>query len=207
MAPAFGALPKIEVELIFLEALIQLGVIDDEPKVYDLVSTLHITRSRARNLIYERELRRSTTEVLDEKVRELLCNPLIQKNRQYLLEIDNPLVSDHLRDKVQKLGYITDGSFSPNIVKLGLDAISALIESYLSQDEQKQIQDIIISAGARIKRTQPLQEIIKYVLDVALSKSTDVINSDIGVKIINSIFKTGAKTLSRLVSELFKGDE
>lgn len=148
-SPAFGALPKNEIELIVLNVLERLGGIGKEPEVYELVSKLRVTRSRARNLIYDRELRKSTELDLDGKVKGLLKKPLIQKNGDlYTIEVENPLVSDHLRAKVQKLGYVSDGSFSPCIVKLGLDAISALIESYLSDEEKIKVKNALVAAGA-----------------------------------------------------------
>jgi len=148
-SPAFGALPKNEVELLVLEVLAKLGAIESEPEVYELVSKLRVTRSKARRLIYERELRRSSESDLDSKVKSLLKKPLVQKNGElYTLEVENPLVSDHLRARVQKLGFVSDGSFSPTIVKLGLDAISALVESYLSDKEKKQTRKVLIAAGA-----------------------------------------------------------
>lgn len=149
MAPTFGALPKNEVELIILNVLEKLKAIDDEPELYEFVSKLKVTRSKARGLIYARELRRSSEEELNEKVKNLLRKPLIQKNGElYVLEIENPLVSDHLRSKVQKLGYVSDGSFSPSIIKLGLDAITALIESYLSEKEKLDVKAALVRAGA-----------------------------------------------------------
>lgn len=149
MTPAFGALPKNEVELIVLNMLEQIKVFNKEPKLYELVSNLKVTRTKARGLLYDRELRRSSQKELDEKVKTLLKRPLVQRNGDlYVLEVENPLVSDHLRSKVQTLGYVSDGSFSPSIVKLGLDAITALIESYLSEQEKDDIQAALVAAGA-----------------------------------------------------------
>ena len=134
--PAFGSLPKNEIELKVLEMLVELTAIEKEPKEYELVSKLRITRSKARNLIYARELRRSNSQQLDEKVKNLLKKPIVQKKGDsFVMEVENPLVSDHLRAKVQGLGFYTDGSFSPSIIKLGGDAITALIESYLTKEE------------------------------------------------------------------------
>jgi hypothetical protein len=148
-SPAFGALPKNEVELIVLNVLEQIKAIDAEPEVYELVSKLRVTRSKARGLIYDRELRKSSSSDLDEKVKALLKRPLIQKNGElFVLEVENPLVSDHLRAKVQKLGYVSDGSFSPNIIKLGLDALSALTESYIAKSDHEAIKQVLVSAGA-----------------------------------------------------------
>lgn len=149
LTPAFAALPKNEVELLVLDALEQVGAISADPQLYELVSKLKVTRAKARRLIYDRELRHSSSADLDAKVKALLKRPLLQKQGElFVLEVENPLVSDHLRDKVQQLGYVSDGSFSPSLIKLGLEAITALIASLLSTDEQEQVRLALIAAGA-----------------------------------------------------------
>ena len=193
MSPAFGALPKNEVELIVLNVLEKLRAIDDEPKLYEFVSKLKITRSKARGLIYDRELRQSSVEELDEKVKNLLRKPLIQKNGDlYVLEVENPLVSDHLRSKVQKLGFVSDGSFSPSIIKLGLDAITALIESYLSDQEKIDVRAALVAAGAPdTSFTGVLKATLKRVAskvasdtgEALMEKASDFISPIIGASI------------------------
>lgn len=149
LTPAFAALPKNEVELLVLDALEQVGAISADPQLYELVSKLKVTRAKARRLIYDRELRHSSSADLDAKVKALLKRPLLQKQGElFVLEVENPLVSDHLRDKVQQLGYVSDGSFSPSLIKLGLEAITALIASLLSTSEQEQVRLALVAAGA-----------------------------------------------------------
>ena len=149
LTPAFAALPKNEVELLVLDALEQVGAISADPQLYELVSKLKVTRPKARRLIYDRELRHSSSADLDAKVKALLKRPLLQKQGElFVLEVENPLVSDHLRDKVQQLGYVSDGSFSPSLIKLGLEAISALIADLLSAAEQEQVRLALVAAGA-----------------------------------------------------------
>lgn len=149
LTPAFAALPKNEVELLVLDALEQVGAISADPQLYELVSKLKVTRPKARRLIYDRELRHSSSADLDAKVKALLKRPLLQKQGElFVLEVENPLVSDHLRDKVQQLGYVSDGSFSPSLIKLGLEAITALIASLLSTSEQEQVRLALVAAGA-----------------------------------------------------------
>ena len=149
LTPAFAALPKNEVELLVLDALEQVGAISADPQLYELVSKLKVTRAKARRLIYDRELRHSSSADLDAKVKALLKRPLLQKQGElFVLEVENPLVSDHLRDKVQQLGYVSDGSFSPSLIKLGLEAITALIADLLRADEQEQVRLALIAAGA-----------------------------------------------------------
>jgi hypothetical protein len=147
--PAFGSLPKGEIELLILDALQRIGAIAEAPGIYELVSKLRVTRAKARRLIYDQELRRSSIEDLDRRLRELLKRPLIQKNGDlFVLEVESPLLSDHLRARVQQLGHVTDGSFSPNLVKLGLDAMTALIGSLLTDADKEALRRALVRAGA-----------------------------------------------------------
>lgn len=178
--PAFGALPKSEIELLFLETLTEVGAISAEPSVYELVSNLRVTRTKARNLIYERELRRLSTTELDSRVRSLLKRPIIQKaGEQFVLEVENPLVSDHLRSKVQALGHVSDGSFSPSIVKLPLDAVVALIEHYIPKDQHDPVKDALIAAGAP-------DTSFKGVLKAVLKKVAGKVASDTGEALLDN---------------------
>ncbi|WP_411369186.1 hypothetical protein [Pseudidiomarina salilacus] len=205
MTPAFGALPKNEVELIVLNVLEKLNAIDEEPELYELVSKLKVTRSKARGLIYDRELRRSSEKELDEKVKALLKKPLVQKNGDlYVLEVENPLVSDHLRSKVQKLGYVSDGSFSPSIVKLGLDAVAALIESYLTEQERDDVKGALVAAGAP-------DISFKGVIKATFKKVAGKVASDTGEALmekasdfISPIIDAGVDLVAEKARELFE---
>ena len=117
--PAFGTLPKSEIDLVLLDAIIKSGYISSEPNGYELVSKLKITNTKAKKLIYERELRKYDLTQLDNKAKEVLSNPIIQKEGNlFLFEIDNPLLIDHVKNRLKILGHLSDGSFSSSIIKL-----------------------------------------------------------------------------------------
>ncbi len=204
-SPAFGALPKGEIELVVLNVLEQLGAIDSEPELYELVSKLKVTRTKARSLIYNRELRRSSDDELNQKVIKLLKRPLIQKDGDlYVLEVENPLVSDHLRSQVKKLGFVSDGSFSPSIVKLGLDAITALIESNLTAKEKTAIKKALIKAGAPDKS-------FRGVLKATLKKIAKKVASNTGEALMDQasdyltpIIDAGIERIKETAEELFE---
>jgi hypothetical protein len=147
--PVFGALPKAEVEQAMLEAMQNLGLISAEPAIYELVAKLRVTRAKARNLIYARELRRSSTPQLDARLKLLLRAPLLLRDGElFALEIENPLLADHLKARLQQLGHASDGSFSPSLVTLRLDAMAALLASCLDEAEQDKLRKLLIKAGA-----------------------------------------------------------
>lgn len=136
-SPAFGALPKVEVELLVLDILIDLGILKEDLDIYDLVSLLRVNRTKARSLIYDRELRRSTSASLDKKVIDLLKSLQIQKAGEvFIFEVEKPLVSDHIKSKLKMLGHVTGGSFSPSLIQLSLEAISALSEKILTPSQR-----------------------------------------------------------------------
>lgn len=203
--PVFGALPKSEIELLLLETLAEVGAISAEPGVYELVSKLRVTRTKARNLIYERELRRLSTTELDSRVRNLLKRPIIQKaGEQFVLEVENPLVSDHLRSKVQALGHVSDGSFSPSIVKLPLDAVVALIEYYIPEDQRAPVKTALIEAGAP-------DTSFKGVLKAVLKKVAGKVASDTGEALLDNaseyispIVDAALGDLTEKISDVFR---
>ncbi|MCM3565508.1 hypothetical protein [Hydrogenophaga intermedia] len=181
LSPAFGALPKLEVELLVLRLLTQVGAVDERPSVYELVSKLRITRAKARRLIYDQDLRSRTQADLDGDVRRLLRKPIIQKRGDlFVLEVENPLLSDHLRALLQRLGHVSDGSFSPSLVTLTLDAMVALIEEQLSETERSATLEALVKAGAPDKS-------LKGVLKSALKKLGEKIADDAGEAVADEV--------------------
>lgn len=82
-------------------------------------------------------------------MREVIKSPIIHKDGDFfVLEIDSPLIIDHLRSKVRSLGFPSDGSFSPSLVKLSLRAFSALLEDCIPQDKRDQVKKKLVEAGA-----------------------------------------------------------
>ena len=140
--PAFASLPKREIEILVFQMMQKLEIFDDTPELYDLVSSLHVTRSKARNLIYESNLRSQSREKLDSELLEIILKPIIMLNKKdctIMLEVANPLLIDHLKSKMKELGKATDGSFSPDIVTMPDSSFAALIESFIPADKKDEI--------------------------------------------------------------------
>lgn len=205
--PAFGALPKSEIELLVLRFLEKVRVIGSDPEVYELVSKLKVTRTKARNLIYERELRRLSPSQLDDRVKSLLKRPLIQKSgEQFVLEVENPLVSDHLRSRVQKLGYVSDGSFSPSIVKLPLDAIVALLDFYIEDAQQSEVKRSLVAAGAPDSSFKGVvKSVLKKIATRVASESGEAL-IDKASEYIGPIVDAVTEGLTEKISEIFPRD-
>ncbi len=205
LTPAFGALPKREVDLLVLELMERLGLVDRNPSLYSLVQGLRVTRSKARNLLYDRELRRLNVDDLDCRVLQALTRPLIQKQGDlFVLEIENPLVADHLRARLQNLGHATDGSFSASLVKLSGDAMAALIEDYMPPAKRERLRQALIRAGAP---DTSLTGVLKSVFRKLGGKLADEAGSELAGRAgdyLAPIVEGAAAAASKSVKELFQ---
>lgn len=158
--PAFGSLTKKEADLLMIDALEDLNYISYDPTLYEIETKLRITRYKARTLIYENELR--DPHDLDRRVKAALINPILQKDGEFFyLEVENPLVQDHLRAKLHELNFTADGTFSPSLIKLSLKALAALISHYMDKTEREKVRKELVAAGAP---DTSIQGVLKAVL-------------------------------------------
>ena len=149
-APAFGILPQREYELQLFQIMRETGVIDRRASLYQLMTELRVSRAKARNLIFELEIRETVDQgVLDAKVRDALSNPkgFAEDGKYLALGIENPVVQAHLKDRVRQLGHLTDASFDSTLVKITPRALAALTEELMDDDDRTAFRDAMIDAG------------------------------------------------------------
>ena len=73
-APAFGVLPKREVDLLVFRTLRDAGLIGGEAALYQVMADLRVSRSKARNLMFDLEIRQAQVGQLDDQVRSVIMN-------------------------------------------------------------------------------------------------------------------------------------
>lgn len=208
MTPSFGAMPKREIDLVVLEALVAIRYVSDTPTTYELISKLKVTRARARSLIYERELRRLKNSELDSLVIDAVTKAKTHKDGDlFVLEVENPYALDHLKYLVQKRGYAADGSFSASVVRLSLGAFSGLIEELLDENQKKVVKSALVAAGAPDKS-------LKGVLMGALKKAGSKVASEAGEEFagelggyVASLVSGGAKAIAEKYVEVLGHDK
>lgn len=207
--PAFGAMSKRDFDILLFMKLQKLAVIDKNPEIYGLVSSLRVTRSKARVLLYESKLRQSTAEDLKEELKEILINPIFLKDNDKIgIEIGNPFLIDYLRDKLKGLGYITDSSFSPELVKLSVDAFVALFESYLPTESKSALMNTLIEVGA--KADTSFNGVFKSVLKKLGTKLADKAGEGLAESIgdfLNPIITNSLDGAKSLFENIFKNEE
>ena len=209
--PALGALPKRELELLVLEALVMVGYLDSEPMVYDMVQRLRITKSKARSLLYDRELRRLDTSDLDEMAIEALKKPLLQSQGYAIaLEIENPYLADHIRNRVNSLGHVSDGSFSPSLIRLSASAAASLVNSYLSTGDRKKVTKALAKVGGQDKSVTGLMtKVIAGAASAVAGKAGEAaINS--GAEILGSLLEANEDKIKKFtdgIIDFVKGSD
>lgn len=182
LVPSYGSISKRDFDILLFIKLQKLGIFKKNPEIYEIVSELKVTRAKARNLLYESKLRQTSKSELDEELKEILKTPIFLKDNDKIgIEIDNPYLIDHLRDKLKQLNHITDGSFSPELVRLTTDAYVSLFESCLPEDSKEKIKQAFVDIGAKADTS------LKGVLKGALKKLGSKIADDAGGQLAGSI--------------------
>ncbi len=151
-SPSFGSMSKHDIDLLLFNAMVSLGILNETPAIYDVMKELKVTRSKARNLIYEYQLRKTESEEqLKEQLRAILKKPLLSSNSSNVcLEIDNPYLIDFVRNELKKLDYVSDGSFHVELIKISCEAFSALYERMMSDQDKKEIRKKLVELGVKL---------------------------------------------------------
>lgn len=150
LEPAFGALPKREIDLLFFRALTDAGLIARDAPVYQLMTDLRITRTKARNLLFDQEIRSPQMGglSLDEQVRKvILTDSYFKDGNHFVLEIESPVLQAHLREICRRAKVVTDASFNPSLVRMPVSGLAAVLDQLLTDAEKAAVKKGLIRAG------------------------------------------------------------
>lgn len=150
ITPAFGALPKRETDLVMFCEMSALGIIPAQASLYDLVTGLRITRSKASQLIFDREVRRGSTAAdLDTLAIEAIAGARFVKDGEFfLIEEENPLLHAHIKERLKRLRHLTDTSFNSALIRMTLPAATALIVDLIPSERRDDVKKALVDAGA-----------------------------------------------------------
>ncbi|TCD47965.1 hypothetical protein [Chlorobium sp. N1] len=148
--PVFGAAKAVEHEVAALNALQVIGYLPERSDEFELVEKLRITKTKARNLLYQVALRQqgqSVTEI-DDSLRAVLGGRHVLKDGSFfLVEVPDPLTMDRLRRRVRAAGYLSDGSFSGAIARIPEGALVTLIDELIDKHHKQEILKRLHKAG------------------------------------------------------------
>lgn len=178
----FGVLPKREIDILVFQLMQDLHILSENPTIFELVEKLRVTRSRARSLIYEANLRKFNRLRLDENIKEMLKHPVFKRGdeKHVCFEVENPLIADYLRDKFSELGHAMDGSFSPTLIVLSHEMVAVLLEENLSDSDRNKVLEKLAKAG------QP-NITVKNVLTGMLNQLGKKVAGDVGEELTGNL--------------------
>ena len=146
--PAFGVLPKREVDLMIYRTLRDAGVVAQDTPLYQLMADLRVSRSKARNLMFDLEIRQTQSGQLDDQVRSVIMNDSYFRDANwFVLEVENPVVQAHLREICRRARVVTDASFNPRLVRLPVSGLASVLEEFLTKDQQAEVKRGLYRAG------------------------------------------------------------
>lgn len=199
LTPSFGSISKREIDIVMFSNLVDAEIWGSNPNPYDVVRDLKVTKAKAKSLLYEYNLRKSSDKTLTEQMVQLLETPLLDKivtSRKIGVEVENPLLKEHIRNILKKLGYITDTSFNNDILYMSFEAYSDLFYRYSSLDE-KQAQKRLVEEGVATSLAEVGDKALVFLLSKFLGeKSTDVL--DTAKRLFTEITKKNKTDTSKL---------
>ena len=176
--PSFGSISKRDTDIMLFMALQDLGILATPPQIYDVIQLLHVTRTKARSLIYESSLRRQEEKELVKDIKRLIINPVfLRDGDKVCIEVDNPLLVDYIRQRLKDCGHITDSSFNAELIKMHPEAFAALYTSLLPGANVEVINRKFVALGVQDEKG-PLgvvKKVVAIIARAALGRSGEML--------------------------------
>lgn len=143
VTPAFGAISKTEVDNLVFGLLVDAGALDPKSQVYEIARDLNVTPAKARNLLFQWQLRNE--DVLKNDLIEALTSVRFVKDGDLLsFGVESPLLREELRSRLKHLQIYADASFSSEIIRISVDHFVEFLDDFLEDMEKKKIQQALI---------------------------------------------------------------
>jgi hypothetical protein len=149
VSPAFGATTKREMELMLFGELIAVGALSARPSSYEIMTRLGVAQTKARQLVLDRALRLHREEDLDADLRQAVSNArFVKDGTMFVVEMEDPLLHAHLKERLRRLGHVSDTSFNANLVRMTLDAARDLVADSIPDADREKVRKALVKAGA-----------------------------------------------------------
>lgn len=202
-ASNWGSLSKREFEARLFAILIESNVISSN--IYDIMSKLCVTRQKARNLLYEYNLRKYNSDsnqqsCLLNELFDMLFNPIISEDencKTIKLQVENPYMIDYVKNIFAQNRILVDGSFSPDIITINKNEFMYLFAYCCINEKDK-------STILKKKGIYFSDDILHNISEICSSVANKFLDK-FGEKAVEKLFQLFEKTkLSDKVRQLFQ---
>lgn len=145
---AFGALPKSELDLLVFGGLIRSGALTAETPLYEIARALNVTPAKAKNLLFQHQLRTVTEAELDNRiVIELTTARFGAEGRNLTFGIESPIVRSAIQARAKRKRVYTDISLSGEILSVEMLHLGAFLSAFLTEEQAKRLTDRLKASG------------------------------------------------------------
>lgn len=199
-SPAFGLLPKREIDLMMFTTMTDLGIVEREATPYSLMTDLRISRAKAASLVMERDLRRMDADTMDVRARQAVAGARFAANGGlFSIEIEDRLLREHVSDRLRRLGHQSDASFNASLLRMGPDAARDLVVDVIPESERAAVLKALRDAGVP---DDTLKGAVGRALRTAASKAGEAV-VDAGKERIVALVAGSAPSIVAAFSGLF----
>lgn len=163
---ALGSLPKTEIDLLVFGLLIEQGVIDPDGPVFAIARALNVTPAKARNMLFQYQLRAIDDAQMDALVLGTIAKAKITVDDKRLsLGIESPLVRAAIDGRLKQRGVFADISLSGDILRVPLDRFGEFVGTILTVDQAQALQRDLKREG-HLKRSALKAGLTGFALEV-----------------------------------------
>jgi hypothetical protein len=145
---AFGVLPRTEIDLPVFRLLIETGVIDGDGSIFAMARALDVTPAKARNLLFQYQLRWIDEAKTDAAVLRTLATSRFSVDKKRLaFGIESPLSRATIDRCLKASGVYADTSLSGDILRVPLDQFDVFITMLIGAERAADLQKQLKKAG------------------------------------------------------------
>ncbi len=161
-AQALGVLPKTEIDLLVFRLLIEAKVIDPGGSIFAIARALNLTPAKARNLLFQYQLRCIDDAAIDTMVLQTLSTAKFSVDDKRLsFGIESPLARATIDGRLKANGVFADISLSGDILKVPLAQLGDFIAILLTPDKATALEKALKGEG-HLKKTGLIPWLNKY---------------------------------------------
>ena len=189
LTPAFGARSKSEIDLLVFSCLVEAGAIDPAAPVYELARALTIPPARARNLVFNWQLRTTVAGAdLRSSIVGALTKTRFSKDGTLLtFGIESPLIREEIAARLKLKGVFTDASFSKDLIKMPVDAFVEFLDDIVDEDTKEKVRATLV------KDKQLPDTSFKALATGVLTKLGEKVAGEVGKEIAGAVAGKVAK--------------
>jgi hypothetical protein len=201
LTPAFGARSKSETDLLVFASLVAAGAIDPAGPIYDTARALNITPARARNLLFNWQLR-STDPQADLRaglIAALQHTRFATDGSLMSFGVESPILREEFRARLKRKGIFADASFSQELLRLPVPAFVDFLDELVDDDTKKALRAILVK-GHQLPDTS-----FKAFATGVLQKLGEKVAGEAGEAVAGAIVKGAGDTVVKPAIERLTG--